>query len=71
MKFNPACLLPAAAALCGCAQSSEGGQQTTETAGRGGGFILGSSSEELYETLPGENILAMWDTTMECGRHPI
>jgi uroporphyrinogen decarboxylase len=38
--------------------------QTIQTAGRGGGFILGSSSEELYETLPGENILAMWETVL-------
>jgi uroporphyrinogen decarboxylase len=42
--------------------------QAIQTAGRGGGFILGSSSEELYETLPGENILAMWETTFEAGR---
>ena len=37
----------------------------------GGGFILGSSSEELYENLPEENILAMWETTLEAGRYPI
>jgi hypothetical protein len=42
--------------------------QAIQTAGRGGGFILGSSSEELYETLPGENILAMWETAFEAGR---
>jgi uroporphyrinogen decarboxylase len=45
--------------------------QAIQSAGRGGGFILGSSSEELYETLPGENILAMWETTLEFGRYPI
>ncbi len=39
--------------------------QAIQTAGRGGGYILGSSSEELYETLPGENILAMWETVLE------
>jgi uroporphyrinogen decarboxylase len=42
-----------------------------KTAGPGGGFVLGSSSEELYETLPEENILAMWDTAREYGKYPI
>jgi uroporphyrinogen decarboxylase len=40
-------------------------------AGPGGGFILGSSSEELYETLPEENILTMWNTAHEFGQYPI
>jgi uroporphyrinogen decarboxylase len=34
-------------------------------AGRGGGFILGSSSEELYDAVPAENIIAMFETTWE------
>lgn len=42
-----------------------------KSAGPGGGFILGSSSEELYEALPEENILAMWNTAREYGRYPI
>ena len=42
-----------------------------DAAGRGGGLILGSSSEELFESLPAENIIAMWETTRECGRYPI
>jgi hypothetical protein len=37
----------------------------------GGGLILGSSSEELFETLPLENILALIETTWECGIYPI
>ena len=40
-------------------------------AGPGGGFVLGSSSEELYEVLPKENIIAMWETALEEGRYPI
>ncbi len=40
-------------------------------AGPGGGLILGSSSEELFESLPAENIIAMFETTRECGRYPI
>jgi uroporphyrinogen decarboxylase len=40
-------------------------------AGPGGGFILGSSSEELYDALPEENIRTMFETTWECGRYPI
>ena len=40
-------------------------------AGPGGGFVLGSSSEELYEALPSENIITMLETTRECGRYPI
>ena len=39
--------------------------------GPGGGFILGSSSEELYDALPPENIQAMFETTWEYGRYPI
>jgi hypothetical protein len=38
-----------------------------KVAGPGGGFVLGSSSEELYESLPEENILTMWETTREHG----
>lgn len=34
-------------------------------AGAGGGFVLGSSSEELYDSLPMENILAMWEVAHE------
>jgi hypothetical protein len=45
--------------------------QALKIAAPGGGFILGSSSEELYETLPGENILAMWETTLDAGQYPI
>lgn len=37
----------------------------------GGGLILGSSSEELYDGIPQENIRTMWETTWECGRYPI
>jgi hypothetical protein len=40
-------------------------------AGPGGGLILGSSSEELFDNLPLENILALIETTHECGRYPI
>jgi hypothetical protein len=40
-------------------------------AGPGGGFILGSSSEELYDVLPLANIMAMWETTLEYGRYPV
>lgn len=42
-----------------------------QVAGPGGGFILGSSSEELFDNLPLENILAMIDTTLECGLYPV
>ena len=42
-----------------------------QAAGPGGGFVLGSSSEEIYDTVPEENILSMWDTTREYGRYPI
>ncbi|MHB1296525.1 MAG: uroporphyrinogen decarboxylase family protein [Anaerolineae bacterium] len=45
--------------------------QALADAGPGGGFILGSSSEELFDTLPPQNILAMFETTQECGRYPI
>jgi hypothetical protein len=40
-------------------------------AGPGGGLILGSSSEELFDTLPLANILTMIETTWERGRYPI
>ena len=40
-------------------------------AGPGGGYILGSSSEELFDHLPLGNILAMLETTQECGIYPI
>ncbi|MHB0878988.1 MAG: uroporphyrinogen decarboxylase family protein, partial [Anaerolineae bacterium] len=40
-------------------------------AGPGGGFVLGSSSEELYEALPPQNVIAMVETARECGRYPI
>ncbi|MCJ7735936.1 MAG: hypothetical protein MUQ10_01305 [Anaerolineae bacterium] len=45
--------------------------QALADAGPGGGFVLGSSSEELYEALPEENIRTMFETTWECGRYPI
>jgi hypothetical protein len=45
--------------------------EALSAAGPGGGFILGSSSEELYDALPPENIMTMFETTMECGRYPI
>lgn len=45
--------------------------QALADAGPGGGFILGSSSEELYEALPAENIHTMIETTHDCGRYPI
>ena len=41
------------------------------SAGPGGGLILGTSSEEIFETLPLENVLAMIETTWDCGRYPI
>jgi hypothetical protein len=34
----------------------------------GGGLILGSSSEELFDSLPSENVLTMIETATECGR---
>jgi hypothetical protein len=37
----------------------------------GGGLIVGSSSEELFDNLPLENILALIETTWDCGRYPI
>jgi len=40
-------------------------------AGPGGGLIVGSSSEELYDSLPAQNVIAMVETTRECGRYPI
>jgi uroporphyrinogen decarboxylase len=46
-------------------------RRAIQTLGPGGGFVLGSSSEELYESLPEDNILAMWETARECGRYPI
>ena len=42
-----------------------------KSAGIGGGLILGTSSEEIFETLPLENVLTMIETTWECGRYPI
>jgi hypothetical protein len=45
--------------------------QALADAGPGGGFILGSSSEELYDALPAENIRAMWETTWDAGRYPV
>ena len=45
--------------------------QALKIAAPGGGFILGSSSEELYESLPEQNILTMWETALESGRYPI
>lgn len=41
------------------------------TLGRGGGFIAGSDSEELFDVLPAENVIAMQETVRECGRYPI
>jgi len=38
-----------------------------EAAARGGGFILGSSSEELYDAVPAANIIAMFETTWTFG----
>jgi len=46
-------------------------QRIIQTVGRGGSLVLGSSSEELYESLPEENILAMWETVWDDSRHPI
>jgi uroporphyrinogen decarboxylase len=45
--------------------------QALQVAAQGGGLILGSSSEELFEELPLENILALIQTTWECGWYPI
>lgn len=45
--------------------------QALKAAGPGGGFVLGSSSEELYETIPAENILTMWNTAREYGSYPL
>ena len=45
--------------------------QVLATAGTGGGFIFGSSSEELFDVIPVENIIAMLETARECGRYPI
>jgi uroporphyrinogen decarboxylase len=41
------------------------------TLGPGGGFIMGSDSEELLDVLPAANVIAMQETARECGRHPI
>lgn len=41
------------------------------TMGPGGGFILGSDSEELLDILPLENVITMQETAKECGRYPI
>jgi uroporphyrinogen decarboxylase len=40
-------------------------------AGKGGGLVLGSSSEEIYETVPEQNILTMWETAWEYGKYPL
>ncbi len=45
--------------------------QALAAAGPGGGLILGSSSEELFDSIPAANIITMWETTQECGRYPI
>ena len=45
--------------------------ESLKAAGTGGGLILGTSSEEIFDTLPLENVLAMIETTLECGRYPI
>lgn len=44
-------------------------RQLIRQAGYGGGLILGASSEELFDTLPLENILAMHDTVHEYGTY--
>jgi len=41
------------------------------TMGPGGGFILGSDSEELLDVLPPGNVIAMQEIVKECGRYPI
>lgn len=46
-------------------QVREEAQRLIRQVGKGGGLILGSSSEELYEILPEQNILALWETTWE------
>ena len=46
-------------------------QQALEDAARGGGLILGASSEELFEDFPLENILAMHEAVRSLGRYPI
>jgi hypothetical protein len=40
-------------------------RKAMQDAGKGGGLILGSSSEELFDNLPMENILAMYETVRE------
>ncbi len=45
--------------------------QVIQQACPGGGLILGASSEELFDTLPLENILAMHDTVREFGVYPL
>jgi hypothetical protein len=40
-------------------------------AAKGGGLVLGSSSEEVYDGLPFQNVLTMYETIRECGRYPI
>jgi uroporphyrinogen decarboxylase len=49
----------------------EEARRVIKIAGKGGGLVLGSSSEEIYETVPEENILALWETTWECGKYPL
>ncbi len=46
-------------------------RQVIRRAGSGGGVILGASSEELFDTLPLENILAMHDTVRAYGSDPL
>jgi uroporphyrinogen decarboxylase len=45
--------------------------QLIQQAGLDGGLILGASSEELFDTLPLENILAMHETVREYGQYPL
>lgn len=45
--------------------------QLIQAAGAGGGLILGASSEEIFEDLPLENVLAMHETVREYGKYPL
>lgn len=42
-----------------------------KTVAPGGGLILGSSSEELFASLPPENVITMIETTKNYGKYPI
>jgi uroporphyrinogen decarboxylase len=53
------------------AQVQAEARRVIQAAGKGGGLVLGSSSEEIYQTVPEENILALWDTTWEAGKYPL